>query len=840
MSAANDNVTAGSTSTFVTALVTSLIIFGALMLGFLLFFKSQKRVYQPRSYLVPEKGRSRELPDSIFGWWKTVYNSHLDTIIRTNGFDAYTFVRFILLLVKIFVPYFFLTWVLLMPLAAVKPSAGQSGLSMFTFGNVGKTVQSRYGGYIVALWVLTLWTLWCIYTEVLHYIAARHSFISSPQHSSLVRSRTVLCSQLKEDLMSDKAIRELCAPAVVENVFLVRNVKDIDDVFDEREKSCTKLEKAEGKLMKLATKNIKKGKAAAPSADKKNPEGGDLSLINSIVPIKKRPTERLGKIPFIGKKVDTIEHETQQIREQNEKLEKLRSDWQKQELASTAIIRFSSQAEAITFVQNRSKDMRKKVPQVYGDVAPEAIYWSNLGVKRPAYFGRKIVAWTLTILLIIFWAPLVAFAGGIANLKALTNVAPFLGWVNNLPSVVLGIIQGLLPPLVVAILFILLPPILTLFSKIQGIPLTTHIQLSVFKRYWLFVVINGFLVITAASGLVPALSAIFANPGNPPNIPQTLATQLPTASIYFLTFVITSGLSLAGKQLSQTISVVVYKIKTLLGVSTPRAAFNLEYNLPSTQYLKVWPDVSLLAVLGIVYSCIQPVITLLCLVVFGLYYIAFKYLFVFVYDQPDAQETCGLFWPRAINHIFVGLYIQQICMAALFFLAQDAAGKVSAPAEGALAVVLLVLTILFHLYITKRVKPTRIVLEKFQEMDHSVVEEDTNGRAYKTSGKRQTRGQMLRMNTMENGERVGGNPNEHQSNTEAGDLDNGFDPPSTFQDQPIIWLAEDAHGLARIEVTKIQQAKVEASTQGANMDQDGKIHVSRGPPDETWLDGRNQ
>ena len=48
--------------------------------------------------------------------------------------------RFLSMLVKIFVPYFLLTFIILMPLAAVKPNAGNDGLGRFTFGNVGKTV----------------------------------------------------------------------------------------------------------------------------------------------------------------------------------------------------------------------------------------------------------------------------------------------------------------------------------------------------------------------------------------------------------------------------------------------------------------------------------------------------------------------------------------------------------------------------------------------------------------------------------------------------------------------------------------------------------------------------
>jgi len=58
-----------------------------------------------------------------------------------------------------------------------------------------------------------------------------------------------------------------------------------------------------------------------------------------------------------------------------------------------------------------------------------------------------------------------------------------------------------------------------------------------------------------------------------------------------------------------------------------------------------------------------------------------------------SSDTGGLFFPKAINHIFVGLYVEQICLAALFFLAQNEKGKPSAVAEGALMVVLIVSTV---------------------------------------------------------------------------------------------------------------------------------------------------
>jgi hypothetical protein len=56
-------------------------------------------------------------------------------------------------------------------------------------------------------------------------------------------------------------------------------------------------------------------------------------------------------------------------------------------------------------------------------------------------------------------------------------------------------------------------------------------------------------------------------------------------------------------------------------------------------------------------------------------------------------RVAGLFFPKAMNHIFVGLYIEQICLCASFFLSRDDHGNPSAVPQGALMVVLIAITV---------------------------------------------------------------------------------------------------------------------------------------------------
>lgn len=52
-----------------------------------------------------------------------------------------------------------------------------------------------------------------------------------------------------------------------------------------------------------------------------------------------------------------------------------------------------------------------------------------------------------------------------------------------------------------------------------------------------------------------------------------------------------------------------------------------------------------------------------------------------------------MFFPKAIHHVFVGLYLQQVCLTGLFFLARNQNGGVSAIPEAIIMIVLIVITV---------------------------------------------------------------------------------------------------------------------------------------------------
>ena len=108
---------------------------------------------------------------------------------------------------------------------------------------------------------------------------------------------------------------------------------------------------------------------------------------------------------------------------------------------------------------------------------------------------------------------------------------------------------------------------------------------------------------------------------------------------------------------------------------------------------KEWTLEIFYATAALGYSIIAPIMNGFACATFFMFYQLYKYLFLYVYQQPATTDTGGLFYPKAYQHVLVGMYVQQICLCALFFLSTDTQGRHSSVGEGALMVVLIVITV---------------------------------------------------------------------------------------------------------------------------------------------------
>ena len=120
------------------------------------------RLYAVRQidFTPPSCGDSKRAPPlspTLLGWPLALWRADPKIVLdRYGAVDAYVFLRFLRMLVRMLVPIWVLSWAILMPVDAVETNnAGNEGLDRFTFGNISPANQARYAAHLVLLYVFT-------------------------------------------------------------------------------------------------------------------------------------------------------------------------------------------------------------------------------------------------------------------------------------------------------------------------------------------------------------------------------------------------------------------------------------------------------------------------------------------------------------------------------------------------------------------------------------------------------------------------------------------------------------------------------------------------------------
>jgi calcium permeable stress-gated cation channel len=358
--------------------------------------------------------------------------------------------------------------------------------------------------------------------ETIFFINLRNAYLLSPFNAARISARTVLFTDVPADYLKLDKLQMLFG-ATIRRAWLTTDCKALDDDVENRDKAAFKLEGAEIKLSKKANKlrlkaekkaakEAKKGKqtsapvkseqAAAknekdavesqqdavesqpdaaesqPDAVESQPDGvkseqdasaaepartdADVEagpVISEYLIKKDRPTHRLGKIPFIGKKVDTIDWCREELKTLIPRIETSQSTLRKGDgkLLPAVFIEFTNQRAAEAAYRRMTP---RRAPHMYPraiSATPDQIIWNNLKIKKYERIARKFGTNGFLTLMIIFWAIPVAVVGSISNINYLTDKVHFLSFINDIPKVILGVVTGLLPSILLSVLMSLVP-----------------------------------------------------------------------------------------------------------------------------------------------------------------------------------------------------------------------------------------------------------------------------------------------------------------------------------------------------------------------------------------------
>ena len=438
--------------------------------------------------------------------------------------------------------------------------------------------------------------------ESIYYINLRQAYLLSPLYANRISSRTVLFTSVPQDYLDEAKLRRMFGNKL-KNLWIATDCKDLQEKVEERDKIAYKLEAAETKLIKLANttriKSLKKKggnhqeEELVGNAAEQDGESGSVAA-RWIKP-GKRPTHRTKFL--IGKKVDTINWCRSELERLVPEVDALQVTHRTGEAKSvgSVFVEFYTQSEAQAAFQMVAHHQALHMAPRFIGVNPEEVIWKNLRIKWWERIIRNAATIAFVVLLVIFWAIPVGFVGTLSNIRNLIEIAPFLSFLNKVPAVIFGLIEGLLPSVLLAVLMALLPIVLRLMAKLGGVPSLSRVELRTQNFYFTFQVIQVFLVTTLTSSASATGGIIAKQPSMALNI---LASQLPTASNFYISFFILQGLTISSAALLQLVGLILSKILGKLLDSTPRKMYKRYSSLSSLGWGTLFPIYTLLAVIG--------------------------------------------------------------------------------------------------------------------------------------------------------------------------------------------------------------------------------------------------
>lgn len=520
--------------------------------------------------------------------------------------------RFLETLLKIFIPLALVVLPILLPLNLAYGNSGVSkvrGLDKLSWADFGPTHSNNYWAYLVLALGTIVHFCYIIYQEFCEYVRIRQEYLVSPLHRHHISSTTVFLTGIPNKLLSSERLFDLYRDLFdgVQNVWINQDCSRLLFKVQQRDKIVALLEAAETKLIAKAVKAHEKLCYNASGYEKTHPT---QSYTESPIPVWKqylRDEDRacmrlpicgsawVPGLPFLGRKVDVIEHCRQQLARLNAEIETDQMDPRRYPLLNSAFVQFHSQKAAHIACQATAYcSPHKLVPQCV-DVSPEDVIWKSLSVRWWGDYARRYLIIVCIVIIVVGWSIPIAFTGLLSQISYLVPLLPWLHGLGRIPHWLLGFVQGLLPQTILMVLTMLLPITVRILAEQQGFSAGMFIELAVQRYYFRFLFLQVFLTVSLSSSATTILGDIFNRPGS---VPSMLATNIPKTSNYFYSYMLLQAFSISANALIQVARLMEWFFLTSLMDRTPRQKWKRKANLPEIQWGTIYPVYTNLACIG--------------------------------------------------------------------------------------------------------------------------------------------------------------------------------------------------------------------------------------------------
>ncbi|KAF8935717.1 hypothetical protein BGZ52_006342 [Haplosporangium bisporale] len=678
---AGDPTAAKNTSGLKTQIAISTFLGLAAFLMFCVLRTRWTTMFAPRTKL--QRHQPPVLSSTFFGWIFQLLRIPEAEVMDCVGLDAVMMLRFFNMAMKMFAIFLVPA---LMVIAPVNHYSQKNGIPTIPDDGADDYYQpsnddTEAVSFIVVFtqftftWVFSILTLYTIWHTYEGYIAIRREYMVKRAKS--ITNRTVMVVGLPTLLQNDRALAtfyESLGVGMVESAHVCRHVRLLKKLIEQREHALRALEKVYTQYYGnpsgvpsydpefIYAENDRTLGNPRPSTDDHDHEDQtdeNATLLRSSIPGKKRPTMRLGWMGLMGKKVDKIDHHREVFSTLDKAVQKMRMS---RIFAKTSIgfVTFEEMSSAQILAQTVNT---QETLSCITSLAPEPrdVFWDNLNIPPSELGVRSIVVNTTVFFLVFFWAGPVGLFSSFLNLESLEKLLPGITVIAEASPIIKSLIQGFLPTIGVTVFLAVVPKILEALSERQGIQAHSEVARSIYNKYFTFILFNVVLVFTIVGTWAQSINKVYHNIGE---LALILAQSLPRVAPFFVNYVILKGIGLLPLQLLQIGEVIEQTAKGFLS-KTPRD-YAESRAPPELKYGVVYSNATLMFVIVLIYSCIQPLILVFGVAYFAMGALVYKYQLLYVFFHPN--ESGGLTWPMVYNRITLGLMIFQTTMLGLLML----------------------------------------------------------------------------------------------------------------------------------------------------------------------------
>lgn len=286
-------------------------------------------------------------------------------------------------------------------------------------------------------------------------------------------------------------------------------------------------------------------------------------------------------------------------------------------------------------------------------MAPDCrdLIWRNVGVPTGERRLRQFFISVCITLLYLFYLPPLLFLGSLLSPAFLKKYIPDVWKILSASPRLEALVSTSLPSLVLVAFNAGLPMLLEATSVWQGVKTKSGVEMSVLKKYHIFLVTSVifiFIITGTAFGVLLDLSA------NPMRILDKLSLSLPLARNFSLSYIILQALTVLPLQLLSLATLMISPIY-VVAARTPRDHAEA-HAAPIFKAGTVYPQALIVATLGLVYAIVKPLVTIFATLYFAIGYIVFKYKLLYVFYPPPSstqQALTSVTRPRMIFAIFL-------------------------------------------------------------------------------------------------------------------------------------------------------------------------------------------